>query len=81
MAILHQIRAWVGTLEPTVKWWIRGFDPNQPKSATFKKDLFMTQVLNLPLGEGEDGLGHHLVPPPPPHSREFFFFASFSLVT
>jgi hypothetical protein len=47
-----------------------------PKSATFNY-LPMTQILNPPLGRGEDGLGCHFIPPP--HIREFFF-ASFSLV-
>ncbi len=35
-----------------------------PKSATFN-NLPETQILNPPLGRGEDGLGRHFVPLPP----------------
>ncbi len=50
-----------------------------PKTATFN-DLFMTQVLNPPLGEVGGWLGSPSCTPPP-HVREFFFFSSFSLIT
>ncbi len=43
-----------------------------PKSATFN-GFTLTQDLKSPLGEGEDGLGRHLVPPPPPHQGILLF--------
>ena len=52
-----------------------------PKPANFN-DLFMTQVLNPPLGRGEDAkmAWVAILNPPPPRIGEFFFFAPFSLV-
>ncbi len=77
MAILHQSRA--GSCDCHM-WSISDFENHchvvdsriWPKNATFN-DLFMTQVLNPPLGSGEDGLGRQLVPPPPPHQGILLF--------
>ncbi len=49
-------------------WSICGFGvcvqvAGLPESATFN-NLTLTQILNPPLGKGEDGLGSHIVPPP-----------------
>ncbi len=84
IAVLHQIRAWSRGCHI---WFIGDFgthhhvvDPRiWPKCATFN-DLFMTQVLNPPLGGGGRMAWVAILYPLPPH-QGILLFVSFFLIT